>query len=99
MPFSVLGIAVLLAFLIALGAVAWMIFSLARQKDERGEKIVAQAALHSLIIQAAVLALCAARNALEPVGAKWELDPFVCLAGLAVVFCVELLVWKRRWGG
>lgn len=84
---------------LSVGAILWMIAALAREKDERGEMILAKAALHTLILLVAVLAICVVRNLAEVDRSDWRLDPFVLLTGLAVCFAAELFYWKRRYGG
>ena len=96
---TVVGMLSIPVLLLSLGTIAWMVISLAREKDERGEMILAKAGLHTLILLVGVLAICVVRNVAEQTRSDWQLNPFVLLTGVAVCFAAELSYWKRRYGG
>lgn len=96
---TMVGVLTIPALVLSLSVIVWMVVSLAREKDERGEMILAKAGQHTLIILVAVLVICAVRNLAEIARSDWQLDPFVLLTGIAVCFAAELFYWKLRYGG
>ena len=86
---------------LALAGTAAALVLLLRRGDERWEKMTASAALTTLVILAAALALMTVRNAVEGAAglAPWRLDPWWLLAGASGTFLLSLLYWWRRYGG
>lgn len=84
---------------ITIGLIVYMVHALAREGDERQEMILAKAALHTLIVTAALAVICVVRNLAETVRPDWTFDPFTVLVWLALCFTAELFYWKRRYGG
>ena len=95
---SFLGLLCLMGMLAAIVA---MVVSLARQGDERRRLIVAKAGLNTLCVVVAYLFFCVVEGVVVSVrsGAPAEdLDPFVTLVVIAMIYAAQLFYFKRKYG-
>ena len=91
----------LLCLMGMLAAIAAMVVSLARQGDERRRMIVAKAGLNTLCVVVAYLFFCVVEGVVVSVrsGAPAEdLDPFVTLVVIAMIYAAQLFYFKRKYG-
>lgn len=91
----------LLCLMGMLAAIAAMVVSLARQGDERRRLIVAKAGLNTLCVVVAYLFFCVVEGVVVSVrsGAPAEdLDPFVTLVVIAMIYAAQLFYFKRKYG-
>lgn len=88
-----------LILLVALAVILRLLPALVRARDEREVQILSRAALHTLLVTAVAASLCGVRNLLERDAPAWSFGPFEVLTWLAACFAVELLFWRRRYGG
>ena len=89
-----------LALLLALNV--GMILSLGRQGDERRRMIVSRASANTFFITVAYLCFRVGENLYRGIAQGLPaqgLDPFVTLSVLAILYAVQLLYFKRRFGG
>ena len=98
------GICLFLGLLCLMGmlaAIVAMVVSLARQGDERRRLIVAKAGLNTLCVVVAYLFFCVVEGVVVSVrsGAPAEdLDPFVTLVVIAMIYAAQLFYFKRKYG-
>ncbi|HJA63761.1 MAG TPA: hypothetical protein H9719_06470 [Candidatus Intestinimonas stercoravium] len=91
----------LLCLMGMLAAIVAMVVSLARQGDERRRMIVAKAGLNTLCVVVAYLFFCVVEGVVVSVrsGAPAEdLDPFVTLVVIAMIYAAQLFYFKRKYG-
>lgn len=91
----------LLCLMGMLAAIVAMVVSLARQGDERRWLIVAKAGLNTLCVVVAYLFFCVVEGVVVSVrsGAPAEdLDPFVTLVVIAMIYAAQLFYFKRKYG-
>ena len=91
----------LLCLMGMLAAIVAMVVSLARQGDERRRLIVATAGLNTLCVVVAYLFFCVVEGVVVSVrsGAPAEdLDPFVTLVVIAMIYAAQLFYFKRKYG-
>ena len=91
----------LLCLMGMLAAIVAMVVSLARQGDERRRLIVAKAGLNTLCVVVAYLFFCVVEGVVVSVrsGAPAEdLDPFVTLVVVAMIYAAQLFYFKRKYG-
>ena len=91
----------LLCLMGMLAAIVAMVVSLARQGDERRRMIVAKAGLNTLCVVVAYLFFCVVKGVVVSVrsGAPAEdLDPFVTLVVIAMIYAAQLFYFKRKYG-
>ncbi|WP_295616815.1 hypothetical protein [uncultured Intestinimonas sp.] len=91
----------LLCLMGMLAAIVAMVVSLARQGDERRRLIVAKAGLNTLCVVVAYLFFCVVEGVVVSVrsGAPAEdLDPFVTLVVIAMIYAAQLFYFKRKYG-
>ena len=91
----------LLCLMGMLAAIVAMVVSLARQGDERRRLIVAKAGLNTLCVVVAYLFFCVVEGVVVSVrsGAPAEdLDPFVTLVVIAMIYAEPLFYFKRKYG-
>ena len=89
-----------LALLLALNV--GMIVSLGRQGDERRRTIVGRASTNTFFVTVAYLCLQVGENLYRGMvqGLPAQgLDPFITLSVLAIMYTVQLIYFKRRFGG
>ena len=93
-----LALLILLAFVVLDIA---LLVSLGRQGDERRRMIVAKAGLNTLCVVVAYLFFCVVEGVVVSVrsGAPAEdLDPFVTLVVIAMIYAAQLFYFKRKYG-
>lgn len=91
----------LLCLMGMLAAIVAMVVSLVRQGDERRRLIVAKAGLNTLCVVVAYLFFCVVEGVVVSVrsGAPAEdLDPFVTLVVIAMIYAAQLFYFKRKYG-
>ena len=91
----------LLCLMGMLAAIVAMVVSLARQGDERRRLIVAKAGLNTLCVVVAYLFFCVVEGVVVSVrsGAPAEdLDPFVTLVVIAMIYAAQRFYFKRKYG-
>ena len=91
----------LLCLMGMLAAIVAMVVSLARQGDERRRMIVAKAGLNTLCVVVAYLFFCVVEGVVVSVrsGAPAEdLDPFVTLVVIAMIYAAQHFYFKRKYG-
>ena len=74
-----------------------MLVTLLRPGDERGQVVVWKASAWTLLAMAGTLILDVIENFVR--GQYMSVNPFVLLEVMAIVYCVALLVFKKRHGG
>lgn len=98
---AVLTIFILFLLLIIIVILA-MFISLAKQGDERRDMIVGKASTKTFAVFALYVAFCVVKNMykvlsgtdLSPKG----MDPFVTLTTIALIYAVELIYHKKKYG-
>ena len=91
----------LLCLMGMLAAIVAMVVSLARQGDERRRMIVAKAGLNTLCVVVAYLFFCVVEGVVVSVGSgapAEDLDPFVTLVVIAMIYAAQLFYFKRKYG-
>lgn len=91
----------LLCLMGMLAAIVAMVVSLARQGDERRRLIVAKAGLNTLCVVVAYLFFCVVEGVVVSVGSgapAEDLDPFVTLVVIAMIYAAQLFYFKRKYG-
>ena len=89
-----------LALLLALNV--GMLISLGRQGDERRRMIVGRASANTFFVTVAYLCFRVGENLYLGMARGLPaqgLDPFVTLSVLAIMYTVQLVYFKRRFGG
>ena len=74
-----------------------MLVTLLRPGDERGQVVVWKASAWTLLAMVGTLILDVTENFVR--GQYMSVNPFVLLEVMAIVYCVALLVFKKRHGG
>lgn len=97
-------LALFFAFLLAMTAlIISMLVSLGRQGDERRKMIVEKASTKTFAITVGYLLLCIAENAFSVLSGRdlsiREINPYVTLSVIAMVYALELFYHKRKYGG
>jgi len=92
--------AILLILIIAV--IIAMFVSFAKQEDERRRTIVEKASSKTFAITILYLLYCIAKNIFNVVSGKDSspegLNPFITLTAIAVIYAIELLYHKKKYG-
>lgn len=92
-----------LFFLFALAALdIALVVSVGRQGDERRRMIVQRASSNTLAVLVVYLLYCMAENFVRGAvhsQAAEQINPFVLLTVIAVLYFVNLIYYKRKYGG
>ena len=102
MPDQWIAALFLLALALLLALNVGMIISLGRQGDERRRMIVGRASANTFFVAVAYLCFRVGENLYLGMARGLPargLDPFVTLSVLAILYAVQLLYFKRRFGG
>ena len=83
--------------LIFLGLDLYMLFTLLHPGDERGQLVVWKASAWTLLAVVGTLILDVIENFVR--GQYMSVNPFVLLEVTAIIYCVALLVIRKRHGG
>lgn len=74
-----------------------MVVTLLRPGDERGQVVVWKASAWTLLAMVGTLILDVIENFVR--GQYMSVNPFVLLEVMAIIYCIALLVFKKRHGG
>lgn len=87
--------------LVLLGLNVTMFISMGRQGDERRKMIIEKACANTFMVMAVYLLFCIAENVVQVLtrgGAVKGMNPFITLTVMAIIYSVQLLYFKRRFG-
>lgn len=88
--------------ILVIAIIITMFVSLAKQEDERRRMIVEKSSTKSFAIMVLYFLMCIAENIFKVVSGKdlspEGMNPFVTLIVVAVVYIVELLYHKKKYG-
>ena len=98
-----LSLALFFVFLIVmLALIVFMFISLGKQGDERRKMIVEKASTKTFAITVGYLLFCIAENIFKVVSGKdlsiQNMNPFVTLTVIAMIYTLELFYHKKKYG-
>lgn len=88
-------------FILCLLVIITMFVSLGKQGDERRKMIIGKTSANSFIVMALYLLICVIERAINSFAqglSSEEINPLIMLTILSMVYTIQLLYFKRKYG-